>query len=329
MAHAFGAAALRRIPGALNAMANRHFGNIGDIWKHLPLAEILAIEKPRKYWESHAGSAQYRLTHSEGRDYGIYYFLECAAQSIDLGSSSFLCLLDGLRTRPGRLTIYPGSPRIAMELLGKRAGYLFCDIDGRSLATIARAARSLGIPRAAVGRAKADGVRTLAKEVERLPRGEAEATFVLIDPCAGDEPFTRSETRPSPMDLFSLAAGIGAKTMLWYWFDTRAGRESAWQDIWDSLSDHGLKAGPVRLWAGEICLRAIDCAGSYDPGVKGCGILCGNLSSRAVSASSRLGYELSRVYQRSCLPDGASGAFDFRSIPLDFEMDDRGRIGNV
>gem|GEM_PF-3449085 len=35
-------------------MANKHFGSIGDIWKHLPLAEILEIERPRNYWESHA-----------------------------------------------------------------------------------------------------------------------------------------------------------------------------------------------------------------------------------------------------------------------------------
>jgi hypothetical protein len=33
-------------------MANTHYGEIGDIWKHLPLAEILAIERPRRYWES-------------------------------------------------------------------------------------------------------------------------------------------------------------------------------------------------------------------------------------------------------------------------------------
>ncbi len=38
-------------------MANRHFGRIGDVWKHLPLAEILLLETPRRYWETHAGSA--------------------------------------------------------------------------------------------------------------------------------------------------------------------------------------------------------------------------------------------------------------------------------
>jgi hypothetical protein len=307
-------------------MTNRHFGNIGDVWKHLPLAEIIAIERPERYWESHAGSAQYRLTHSEGRDYGVFQLLRSAGESIDLGSASFLCLLDGMRSRTGRLTAYPGSPRIAMELLGNRAEYLFCDLDGASLASIARVGRSLGIPPGALRRVRADGVRTLAKEVAGLARGRAAGTLILIDPCAGDDPFRRSETRPSPMDLFSLAASIGAKAVLWYWFDSCAARESTWQDIGTSLADYGVRPGPVRLWAGEICLAAIDSPGSYDPGVKGCGILCGNLADSAVSASSRLGYELSRIYRRSRLPDGASGAFDFKSIHLEVEMADGGRV---
>jgi hypothetical protein len=38
-------------------MANVHYAKIGDGWKHLFLAEVLRIECPRRYWESHAGSS--------------------------------------------------------------------------------------------------------------------------------------------------------------------------------------------------------------------------------------------------------------------------------
>ena len=55
---------------------NRYYGNIGDVWKHLVLAELLALEPPKHYWETHAGSASYPLTHSPDRDYGVYRFLE-------------------------------------------------------------------------------------------------------------------------------------------------------------------------------------------------------------------------------------------------------------
>jgi hypothetical protein len=34
-------------------MTNIHYAKIGDVWKHLPLAEVLSIERPGRNWESH------------------------------------------------------------------------------------------------------------------------------------------------------------------------------------------------------------------------------------------------------------------------------------
>ena len=62
-------------------MANVHYAQIGDVWKHLPLAEVLGIEVPRRYLESHAGSASYPLTPSAERSYGVLHFVseaECS-----------------------------------------------------------------------------------------------------------------------------------------------------------------------------------------------------------------------------------------------------------
>jgi len=42
-------------------MANRHFAKLADVWKHLPLVAVLSIERPRHYWESHAGNALYSM----------------------------------------------------------------------------------------------------------------------------------------------------------------------------------------------------------------------------------------------------------------------------
>jgi hypothetical protein len=39
----------------LPAMANIHYAKIGDVWKHLPLAEVLSIERPGRYWEATSG----------------------------------------------------------------------------------------------------------------------------------------------------------------------------------------------------------------------------------------------------------------------------------
>ena len=70
-------------------MANPHFGNLGDVWKHVALAEALASERPLKYWETHAGSASYLLSHSPARDYGAYYLLEGGRRSSILSQSPY------------------------------------------------------------------------------------------------------------------------------------------------------------------------------------------------------------------------------------------------
>src|SRR5439155_10410780 len=37
---------------ASGGMMNNYFAELGDVWKHLPLADILRITPPRHYWET-------------------------------------------------------------------------------------------------------------------------------------------------------------------------------------------------------------------------------------------------------------------------------------
>jgi 23S rRNA A2030 N6-methylase RlmJ len=99
-------------------MANVHYGNIGDIWKHLPLAEILAIEAPNTYWESHAGSSHYALTHSPEREYGIFYFARAANQSKLLSHAVYTQLLKGYE-RNGLLRLYPAGVLPLEDIVGE------------------------------------------------------------------------------------------------------------------------------------------------------------------------------------------------------------------
>src|SRR5688500_16391932 len=108
-------------------MSNRHFANIGDVWKHLPPGEVLTMLKPPRYWETHCGSAAYPLTHSPGRDYGAWHFHRHANASPAVESSAYAGLLrEAFGVEP---SYYPGSPLIAMRLLGAdgRGEFLFCD----------------------------------------------------------------------------------------------------------------------------------------------------------------------------------------------------------
>jgi integrase len=52
-------------------MSYRHFGRIGDIWKHIPLCEFLAIEQPTSYIETNSAFPEYQLTGTFEQQYGV------------------------------------------------------------------------------------------------------------------------------------------------------------------------------------------------------------------------------------------------------------------
>ena len=196
-------------------MANRHFGRIGNIWKHLPLAEILLLERPRRYWESHAGSASYSLTSSTERNYGVYYFWEQSRSSSELVSCQYRQTLAHSAFRCDRSSRYPGSVQIAMEIFGKAAAYLLLDLDMDSVVSLRRAAADLQLVN--VVSMQVDGVTEIGRAGGQLDTSEAEATFVLVDPFYPVGDTIRSVT---PTELFCQLANRGFKAMFWYGFDS-------------------------------------------------------------------------------------------------------------
>jgi hypothetical protein len=53
------------------SVANPHFANLGDVWKHLWLTGALGQVRPVQYVETHAGSALYRLVDDVERAIGV------------------------------------------------------------------------------------------------------------------------------------------------------------------------------------------------------------------------------------------------------------------
>jgi 23S rRNA A2030 N6-methylase RlmJ len=266
-------------------MANVHYASIGDVWKHLTLAEILRIEHPLRYWETHSGSSSYPLPHSPERDYGAFAFLERAGRSPGLQGSAYWRLLVRLGSA-GALT-YPGSPLIAMELLGDvGADFLFCDLDSESLSNIADDSRALGVPLGSVRLVEGDGVSNLADELSGLTEDKAASTLLLVDPYRPLEPNSEGET---PMGLFAWAAKRGVGGMLWYGFDSRRYRIALLE---------ALRAGiEGSAWFGEVSLRAEDLSEvGFNLGVLGCGIVVCNVGEAALAACGHLGEELALAY---------------------------------
>ena len=285
----------------LLAMANVHYARIGDVWKHLPLAEVLGIECPGRYWESHAGSSTYPLTHSPERDYGVFLFLERAGRSSALKGSAYRRLLDPCERGMTPQT-YPGSPLIAIRLLGSAGGrFVFCDLDGASLASIAEDARALRVSAGRVRLVHGDGIPALEEELAGLAEGEASGTFLHVDPYRPLEP---EHGGKSPLGLYVRAAERGVGCMLWYGFDSRDARAVVPDALRKRTAGHA--------WYGEVCLHAEDLSEvGFDPGVLGCGVVVCNVGQEALAACSRLGEGLASAYACARLPNGRDGALEF------------------
>ncbi|HMD77090.1 MAG TPA: hypothetical protein VKG86_06925 [Terracidiphilus sp.] len=273
-------------------MANHHYGRIGDIWKHLALAEILAIEKPAEYWESHAGSARYPLTHSWQRDYGVFYFLSHAAESEALDASHYRKVLADCAG------FYPGSSEIAMRVLGSGTAFVLCDTDAESIASLHNSAHELGIPQARCE--NGDGQDVLWNEIVHLSEARAKRLFVHLDPWSCMAPSERSGR--TSLDLFRELSRKGASVVLWVGFDSIAQR--------NAIVEH-FEGGD---WFGEIELDLIkNPRPEVNPGVFGCGLYSANLSASAVQAAERLGNELARIYETAPVQPGESGRLLYRS----------------
>ena len=108
------------------------------------MAQLLQTQAPAAYWESHAGAADYVLTHSLARNYGAYYFFYNAHRSERLLCTPYYEILRSLASGVDEPRTYPGSPLIAMRMLKDAASrFLFCDVDQDSLSTIHRRADEL------------------------------------------------------------------------------------------------------------------------------------------------------------------------------------------
>jgi 23S rRNA (adenine2030-N6)-methyltransferase len=291
-------------------MANRHFAEIGDVWKHLVLCETLELEGPRQFWESHAGSAWYELTPSPARDYGALHLMDRAKADPVLDSSAFMRRLRSLRAR--RWNVYPGSPLFAMAALGDgEATFLLCDTDAKSLATISDCARERCLDANTTRVMHGDGITALAQAARSIDAQAATDVLAHIDPY---DHFESGERGLNSVDLFRQLAVRGMKVLLWYGYDSGETRRTVRHGIAQALRSLAVDCAKQVLWHGEIVLASIDDPDlDLDPGVMGCAVLGVHLSPQTVSALDRLGEAFEGAYRGVVLPGGKSGDLVYTS----------------
>jgi 23S rRNA (adenine2030-N6)-methyltransferase len=284
-------------------VTNAHFGNLGDIWKHIVLAEALAREHPHSYWETHAGSASYRLGHSPARDYGIYYLLDNGQRSSRVARSAYWEEL--ARFCAEEANSYPGSALLAMRLL-HTASYVLCDLDEASIRTLAVAACSLGLEDQVQLRLQ-DGLATLRKASGHFT-GDPGDAFAHIDPF---DPFAETQPGLSALSLAGLLGSRGFKLIYWYGYDSPEQR--TWP--WATLATQGRSA-----WCGDLIARSNLTSSATVPmsdisPLIGCGVVAINLSDSTTAALASLGDDLVSLYEGASLPHtSTSGSLDFLEL---------------
>jgi 23S rRNA A2030 N6-methylase RlmJ len=281
-------------------VANRHYAKIADVWKHLPLAELLTLERPARYLESHAGSALYPFTSTPERDYGVRWFLDHADASLGIGRSAYRQVLTALPAEGGYPVRYPGSAMQPMLLLGRAAEYVLCDTDPESVASLREAAVRTGL----IGQTRiveGDGRAAVWNEASKVQ--DLRTWAVHIDPF--DAFGAGPAGAPSAVELARRLAEMGA--LLSYWYGYEDGSRELW--AWDEIAQRGrLKARS--LWCGDIRLAEPE----TDSGIVGCGVFVANATEESTRRCEQLGQELEGIYRNARLPSGRSGSIRFRSV---------------
>jgi len=189
-----------------------HAGNVGDVWKHCVLVEVLrqvaAGTARTTYVESHAGEGGYALGPTGEWTEGIGRLWNDVAPGDADAVARYVALCRRLASGGDRPASYPGSPAFARAVLGGDARLALWERDA---ATYGRLATHVGEePRTRLHRV--DGVAALAGAV-RDAEAAADVVVVLVDPSYAQ----KSDWHDVPGALIAAARGSArACILLWY-----------------------------------------------------------------------------------------------------------------
>ena len=254
-------------------MPYSHAGEIGDVWKHLPLCEMLGFEKPKRYFETNSASAKHSLPNDSRKEYGVFHLMSRAASPVLDGKYfDVLRSADTLNSR-----IYLGSPAQAMKILSDEAVYFFHDIEQMPLHDIRDFAISVGL---------ADRVNTVCGDsISAFLDGGYEFTssdLVFIDPY---QPFDANASGQNYFDVFTKAYTSQSKTVLWYGYDSIKGKQAIAGKL--RRIREAFDCGAIYtfdIW--QRCMGYDGCA--RNPGVPGCGLAIAHLSEASIAKTGEL-----------------------------------------
>ena len=266
-------------------MGYKHFGRIGDIWKHFPLCEIVSNEIIETYIETNSGYFDYELGHSEEQDYGIGWFIKKSQNVTELENSQYFKIIKPFYDTD----MYLGSCGQVIHIIRNKAKkYIFFDLDKDALISIERAVNELGISHKVETRQmdSATGLINLIPELNQK-------AFVHIDPYLIHQP---NNDGYSYLDGFFEALKRGVKSFLWYGFRTLKEK----REINDILIVRTDQTRTKKISCDELIIKEIqEDSININPGVLGCGILTSNLNIKSIGIISDSAKVLVEMYRDS------------------------------
>ena len=264
-------------------MSYSHFGEIGDVWKHLPLGEILKIEKPQRYLETNSAYPKYTVKQNWKTDYGIKWFLRNCNKLSETEYAK-------IESKALISDEYLGSPAIAFNILGNSCQeYHLCDIEQEALKKNISFARELSINN--IYTHLGDSRTTSLKILSKFNNND----FIHIDPYTI---FDSNSENHSYSKLFELSLKNNVKSLLWYGYDSNKSKKEIRQwikTVVNSNLDNSIK---------QYEIEVVNFSPSLNPGIKGCGILIANISQQSFDVVEEQFNFLLNIYSSVKIKDG-------------------------
>lgn len=266
-------------------MPYKHSGEIGDVWKHLPLCDILQIELPKRYFETNAAFAEYILPITDQTKYGIFYAFE-QVDNKTLQDSTYLKILNQIDFHNSHQ--YYGSPALSMAiLLNEDTKFFFHDIEEEPLTQIEEFSNQLKIQNK-VFTIIGDSISSFLQDNYCFDQND----LVFIDPYSL---FDCNDSGKTYFDVFIKAYKSHAKTVLWYGYDNLIDKNSIIEKL-KSISNESADSPIYTFDVWQKCMGSTGC--KINPGVPGCGIAVANLSSDSFGVIQNYLYAIHHLYRK-------------------------------
>jgi len=251
-------------------MPYNHSGEIGDIWKHLPLCAVLSNESPTRYHESNSSYAEWQIPFTARTEYGVFHLLK-NGKVVGLRDSLYFKILEKLDTNA--TNHYLGSPGLSMTCLQSICNnYFFHDLENESLEDIVNFSKKMNL----LGKISTfcgDSISAFLSTEYCLSKDD----FVFLDPYS---PFDNNIDGYNFFDVFIKASENQSMTMFWYGYNDLNGKAR----IAETFKKIKREQANSRIHTFDIwlsCMQQASC--KINPGVPGCGIAVANLSSHSIT----------------------------------------------